>query len=423
MIKHTLLYLSYGLLLFTSCSRQAIPSDKPGENEQPSTSTGYTALLLGENIENPELSALARIDSGGEIEEDVWQQANGTSLAGNPRDLYVSGDKVYILCGEDGDGSNTDGGLIIADARTLKRQKSFALATLQFPKPEGTGPTYKPLLKTPTNVAVIDDSHIYLKDAQGVFRLDAVTGKLTVIEGTYHIANTIQGYGNLESKVASKGLVITNGKLYVGSAGFWSDQSGIMEIAPDRDSISRNMEFNVDLFSGIVKGKDHELLIAQYVRQQQNGVNKASNKISRIDLNTFQQPEILCKPTQISLSPGFYNQSGVAYDGGEYLYLSEIKEEEMETVCKLTLNRIRLSDGKTETVANFKDEAPGTKYLTTNPVINPANQSLYVSVSNTLNEGEKSDSYVLVYDISGEQPVLKHTIGKHTSKTVAIRFL
>lgn len=131
----------------------------------------------------------------------------------------------------------------------------FSLSTLSFKKPEGTGADYKPYLRTPSNIAVLDERNVFIKDAQGLFRLDTTTGILTAVEGTYHIANTAGGAGNLESKVSSKGLVVANGNLYIGSAGFWNDQSGIMEIAPNKNKVNRTLEMVVDLFSGLTAGK------------------------------------------------------------------------------------------------------------------------------------------------------------------------
>lgn len=422
---YTCLYL-LSLFCCMGCSENLLPSENNQGTESNTPNTPhYTpttgVLLLGKSISNPDQGALAYINTQGQLEKDVWQKANGSTLVSMPRDLCICKDKLYILCGTDGNGSSTDGGLIIADTATFKKEKMFSLSTLSFKKPEGTGADYKPYLRTPSNIAVLDERNVFIKDAQGLFRLDTTTGILTAVEGTYHIANTAGGAGNLESKVSSKGLVVANGNLYIGSAGFWNDQSGIMEIAPNKNKVNRTLEMVVDLFSGLTAGKENELLLAQYARPQ-SGVTKRSNKISRIDLTTFQAPETIAKPTQISLSPGFFDKSGVTYDGRNYLYLSEIEETETKVNYKMTLNRISLSDGTSETLADFTDEVSDAQYLTTNPVMDRYSQYLYVSVADEMKEGKPSTSHLLIYDCSGNQPVLVQKISGQTSKTTCIYF-
>lgn len=420
----------FSLFCSMGCS-ETLPSEKDNEETTSGTDDNHPdtpdyapttgVLLLGKNTRNPEQGALAYINSEGHIEADVWQKANGSTLVGTPRDLYIYKDKLYILCGTDGDGANTDGGLIVADTATFKKEKTFALSTLTFKKPEGTGANYQPYLKTPGSLVVLDERNVFIKDAQGLFRFDTTTGILTAIEGTYHIANTAGGGGNLESKVSSKGLVVANGKLYIGSAGFWSEHTGVMEIIPNQDKVNRVLEMPVDLISGLVAGKENQLLLAHYVRPMQ-GSTKRSNKISQIDLATFQTAETIAKPTKISLVPGFFDKSGVTYDGDNYLYLSEIEETETKVNYKMTLNRISLSDGNSETLADFTKEVPDAQYLTTNPVMDKHSQYIYVSVADEMKEGKPSTSHLLIYDCSGNQPVLVQKISGQTSKTVCIYF-
>lgn len=403
------------LLCLTSCSEEYTPSEG---GKDPQKGSGSAVLLLGKSPNNADQGALAYLSPDGVLEEDVWQQANGTTLVSNVRDLFVCQNKLYILCSTDGNGTTTDGGLIVADATTFKKEKSFSLSDLAFEKPEGTGPEYRPYLKTPTSLAVINERNVFIKDAQGLFRFDTTTGVLTAIEGTYHIANTIGGDGNLESKVSSKGLIVANGKLYLGSAGFWSDQSGIMEITPDKNKISRTLEFPVDLVSGLVKGKDNELLLTHYVRG-----TKRSNEVTRVSLDDFQTDETVVKPTTISLAPGFFDKSGVVYDGNQYLYLSEIEETETKVNYLMTLNRINLSDGTSEKLADFKTEVPNAKYLTTTPAMDAQTQYVYISVADNMFEGQASNTSLLIYDCSGEKPVLKQKLSGKTSRTVGIYFI
>lgn len=373
-------------------------------------------LIPGQNLSSPENGALAYISPDGTIEEDIWQKVNGTVLAGKPKDLYVCDGKLYIICGSNGEQQDTDGGLIIADAQTFLKEKTFPISEIEFEKPEGAGPEYKPFLKTPTNIAVIDEKNIFIKDAQGLFRFDSTTEKITPVEGTYHIANTVSGNGNLESKVSSRGMIVSGGKLYIASAGFWGDQSGIFEILPNTDKVNRSLEIPVDLVSGLVKSGDNELMLAHYVRG-----TKRSNKVCRIDLDAFQVTETVA-PTQISLAPGFFDKSGISYLDS-YIYLSEIEESEIKVTQNMTIERISVSDGKSETVVNLKDDEPIAKCLTTNPVMDVKNKCLYVSVADNMYEGKASTSVILVYDCSGETPVLKQKIADKTSRASGIYFM
>lgn len=399
----------------TSGTDDSENTEENTDNTETVNETGV--LILGKSLNNPENGALTYIAPDGTIEEDVWQKANGSMLIGDLHDLFICQNKLYILCGTDSNQQGIDGGLVIADATTFKKEKSFSLSEISFEKPEGTGPEYRPFLKTPSCLAVLDEKNVFIKDAQGLFRFDTTTGKLTAVEGTYHIANTISGNGNLEAKVTSKGLVVADGKLYIGSAGFWGDQSGVFEIIANTDKVNRVLEVPVDLVSGLTKGNENELLLAYYTRG-----TKRSNKICRIDLTTFQTAETIAKPTAISLAPGFFDKCGVAYDGNNYLYLSEIEETETKVNYKMTLNRVSLTDGTSETLADFTEEFPDAKFLTTNPVMDVNNQWVYVSVADNMYEGQPSVNHILVYDCSGEVPVLKQNISGHTSRVSGIYF-
>lgn len=88
----------------------------------------------------------------------------------------------------------------------------------------------------------------------------------------------------------------------------------------------------------------------------------------------------------------------------------------------MTLNRISLSDGTSETLADFTDEVSDAQYLTTNPVMDRYSQYLYVSVADEMKEGKPSTSHLLIYDCSGNQPVLVQKISGQTSKTTCIYF-
>lgn len=410
-MKKLLLCLSWmaSVFLFSACE----PSDAGG-----STGTGYgdAVLIPGQNLSDPERGALAYLAPDGTVEEDIWQKVNGTMLAGKPKDLYVCQGKLYIICGKSDNPQETDGGLIIADARTFKKEKTFPISEIAFDKPEGAGPEYQPYMKTPTNIAVIDEKNIFIKDAQGLFRFDSTTGKITPVEGTYHIANTIMGNGNLESKVSSRGMVVQNGKLYIASAGFWGDQSGLFEILPNTDQVNRVLELPVDLVSGLIAGDANELILAHYVRG-----TKRSNEITRIDPESFQVTGTVA-PTKISLAPGFFDKPGISYLA-PYIYLSEIEESETKVTQKMTIERVSIADGTSETVIRLQDDEPMAKCLTTNPVMDVKNKLLYVSVADNMYEGRASTSFVLVYDCSGSTPVLKQKISDKTSRASGIYFM
>lgn len=131
----------------------------------------------------------------GTVEEDVYGKVNGSAVGNSSQDLNMYGGKIYILSDnatvpDMGSGEAGDGTLVIVDAETFQKEKTFKFEDLKYPRPEGSTDENEMLsLITPLeNITVLDEHNIYLSDSKAMFRLDATTGEMTIVEGSYHSA-------------------------------------------------------------------------------------------------------------------------------------------------------------------------------------------------------------------------------------------
>lgn len=127
----------------------------------------YGTFVLNEgNFGNPP-SSLIFISPENEMTEAAYFEANGTHLGVVSQDLFIANNKMYIISQNGGE----DGMLVIANAETLKKEKGFSKDQLAD-------------LNWPTHVAALDDSHVYIRDNNGVHLFDPTTTSLSLIEGT-----------------------------------------------------------------------------------------------------------------------------------------------------------------------------------------------------------------------------------------------
>ena len=149
-------------------------------------------LNQGASIES---STLTYIAPNGEVEEKVYQKANGTAFGHNAQDLYMYNGKLYILSdnNEENNAHAGDGTLVIADAVTLKREKVFKLNDLVYKRPEGSldENEYLPLILPTSNIVVVDEQNIFFSDQKALFRFNSLDGTLTILEGGYHFGNDV----------------------------------------------------------------------------------------------------------------------------------------------------------------------------------------------------------------------------------------
>lgn len=133
-------------------------------------------FVLNEGNMTTENGSLIYITPDGFVIDDAYKAVNGTELGNVCQDMAICNGKIYIIS-QNGDENalgtkfENDGMLVVLDAKTLKREKSFSKSELS-------------VLDWPTHIAVLDESNVYIRDNKGVYRFDINTKELNFIEGS-----------------------------------------------------------------------------------------------------------------------------------------------------------------------------------------------------------------------------------------------
>lgn len=149
-------------------------------------------FVLNEGNMTTENGSLTYITPEGYVIDDAYKAVNGTELGNVCQDMAFCNGKIYIIS-QNGDVNpvgtkfENDGMLVVLDAKTLKKEKTFS-------KSELSG------LDWPTHIAVLDESHVYIRDNKGVYRFDTNTKELKFIEGS--------------EKAPKSKFVVMDGKVY-----------------------------------------------------------------------------------------------------------------------------------------------------------------------------------------------------------------
>lgn len=385
--------------------------DKGGNGSTGGTSNvqvGYAdpdgVLILNQGAPRLENGTVTWIAPDGTVEEDVYGKVNGSAVGNTAQDLWLSGDKIYILSdntvtpesGEPGDGT-----LVIVDAETFRKVKSFQFDDLLFPRPEGSKDENEmlPLMTPLENILVFDEHNIYLSDPKALFRLDAATGEMTIVEGSYAFGN--QG-NTIESIVSTRGLVVIGDRFYCGGGGFWSETK-LFEFTKGSDKVGRTLNISGEFISGICRTGDHEIVVGTCGR-----TGEKKSYLTFVDTETMTQTRK--KSINADISADLMNSSGITL-AGDYLYFA---------AGGLTVSRVSLTTWQVEEYIHVQDDVPEARYLTCNVVADPERMLLYVSVSDDLNEARTANGNLLVYDCSGDKPRLVQNIVNKASYPVNI---
>lgn len=400
-----------GLLIFSGCSDN--PEDPgtqpPSTNPEPPAYLGGYAdpdgvLILnqGAAIEN---SSLTYITPEGNIEQNVYQKVNGSAFGHGGQDLYMHNGKLYILSTNKDvyQKHEGDGTLVIADAVTLKREKVFKFDELKYPRPEGSldENEFLPLVTPLRNIVVIDEKNIFFSDQKALFRFDSTTGQLNIVEDSYHFGN--QG-NTIEAVAGTKGMVVIGDYIYTGGGGFWAS-TRLLEFKKGENKATRILpDLKGEFISGVCQTGEREIMIATCGRS-----GSTKSYFIFVNLDTWE----IVKEKQVSadISAEFFDTPGIAL-AGDYVYFC---------AGKTSVSRISLKTWKVEeNIIDLTKDAPNAKYLNCNAIADPIKKYLYVAVSDEYYETTISNGNLLVYDCSGETPVLVKNIENKTSYPVGI---
>lgn len=165
---------------------------------------------------------LSFISPKGIITDSVYYKENdGELLGGVSQDLYIVGNKMYIVS-QNGGGA---GYLVVANAETLKKEKNYQSELEEK-------------VSMPTHVAVLGDDDIYLRDSKGVKVFHPSTGEVSLINGT--------------EGASQKTMLVLNDKVYA------CVRSTVVEIKSGEKS--NEVEFDGKV-TGIVKSSDGKIWV------------------------------------------------------------------------------------------------------------------------------------------------------------------
>lgn len=397
--------------LLAGCTSE---SDSEGNGGQggstPQQPTGYAdpdgVLILNQGAPRMENGSVTYLAPDGSVVEHLYRTVNGTEPGNTSQDLWLCDGKYYLMSNNStepdlGSGKAGDGSIVIVDAATFRREKVFTFDELKFPRPEGSLDENEmiPAVTPLENIAVLDEHNVFFSDGQGMYRLDAATGKMNIVKGSYAFGN--QG-NTIETVVSTRGMTVIGDHLYCAGGGFWSETK-LFEFTRGSDEVTRELPLKGEFISGICRTGDHELLVATCGRS-----GSTKSYLTYVDTDSWSIT--LERPLNADISAEFMNSSGVTL-AGDYLYFA---------AGSLTVSRLSLKTWEVEEYIHVTDDAPQARYLTCNVVADPERQLLYVSVSNELGEAIVSDGNILVYDCSGEEPVLKNNLVNRGSYPVNI---
>ena len=173
-----------------------------------------------------ENGSLLYISPDGQIYNRVYNNANGASLGNVSQDIFIDGEKMYIISQNGktnplGLGFENDGMLIVANSETLQKVASYTdeLSTLSWP----------------SHVAVLDEEHIFIRDNAGVYRFNSTNEELQLISGS--------------ARAAKNRMAVVNDKVF-----FYSGRN-LSVIVKDNDAVSATIDMGATI-SGIEKSKD-----------------------------------------------------------------------------------------------------------------------------------------------------------------------
>lgn len=413
MMKKFYSYFLMGCLMLTACSDDNVgmagpepeePDNGNVDDNPPTALTGYAdpagVLILSGGIYTLENAFLTFISPEGEVEKDAYAEVNRSELGNDGVALYLCGDKQYILCNDwrKVEGKENNGLLIVADAETLEKEKSFSRADMLFRHP--VNDKLEEVDVNLSGIAVLDPQNIFIF-AQGLLRFDSTTGELRLVEGAYGIGNA--GSANtVESIVSSRGAMVVDGCLYAATGGFWST-TALLEFAKGKDEVNRRLELGRgDLVSGMCLTDEGTLVVATYTRGRETGY------LSFVDLDRWTVTDQ--KIISANISPALHYNSGIAYLNG-YIYFTGAEESNFTMASHTTLSRYSVETGRVEKdIVDFKSDEADANLLDCNIVADRNSGCIYVATSKENWEGVISDTNILVYDCNGEVPRLVRKI-------------
>lgn len=394
---HSLILLTAVSLFTAACSTDK--DDNPGPGESGTGGRGYAAsdgvFVVNEGPDVYASGSLVYIAPDGTASEsDPYEAVNHSQMGYMGQDMYLCDGKYYILCQNEtykGGTSSGDGQLIVVDAETLTRVAAYDTDVLRADMSQTDDD--ENILQDPTNVAVLDEHNVFIRDNRGVSRFDCTTRKMVRLEGTYRWAN---GGGNLAGNVYPQGIAVINDRVYV-AAGGWSMATddmrfGIYEFTKGAAGINRSLGIsNSSKISGLCADGGYLWVATTIYEDQIGGTTRGENAVYKVD------PETLSIVKSYSIRKGTLTPvsrtSSIAVLGDNIYY----------TGGTTSIYRFNTADNTTTLLGDATAFDPEARVLYNNIAVNPANGYVYMTTIGEYSATGYATNNILVFDVSGDE--------------------
>lgn len=332
-------------------------------------------FVLNEGNMTTENGSLTYITPEGYVLTNAYKFINGGELGNVAQDMAFCNGKIYIIS-QNGDTNavgtsfQNDGMLIIADAKTLKKIKSYKKEELS-------------VLDWPSHIAVLDERNVFIRDNAGIYRLNTETDELTLINGT-------------EGAPKSR-FVTMNGKVYTYKAGLIG---GIIEISADNDNANKiNFPYRLDIdineVLGIQAAEDGDMWVMSF------GFGKTAIGKFNLTDKTIIQRQINIKPSVGSAGVAFAAKGNVFYyaDGTSIYRMTFDANPELSAESGLEAEEMLVDLSSLDSKAGLIYNGLG---------INPTTNLVYINTIKSFAQFQENMIWAFDFDASKDEPVAKY---------------
>lgn len=338
--------------------------------------------ILNEGSMTTENGSLIYIDPKGNLKENIYRAANGTSLGNVAQDMYIHAGEIYIISqngtkNPEGSVFTNDGMLIVADANTMKRNASYDKEISNT-------------LDWPSHIAVLDKENVFIRDNKGVYIFNRTTKALQYIEGTKGAAKRPMAVA--DSKVFVEGP----GKIYVLQKG--------------ATSVSKSID--LPRLSGIVKAPDGHIY-ASTAASSREGIPASIIKINAKTYDIIQKNEI--KEKDFTLAGTFAasaNFTVKADPNGDKIYYSGVGTK---------IWRHNFKTGESKMVVDVNVAHPGYTQTYNTVAVHPITGKVYLNRLKGFSLQYLINS-ICVFNDNGESLTLEKTYDNYTRFPAGIFF-
>ncbi|MFD2036017.1 DUF5074 domain-containing protein [Belliella marina] len=283
----------------------------------------FGTFVLNEGNMTSGNGSLIFISPQGYITEKAYYEANGTNLGSTSQDLFISGERIYIVS-QNGNKSGGDGILVVADSETLVKKAAYQeeLETLSWP----------------SHVATLGTDDVYIRDNAGVHLFNTSSKDLILVKGT--------------ERALKNRMAVVKDKVFV------PFQNSVKVIEQGKDSISYSIDFGANV-TGVIKSSDNNIWVST------SGFPSKINKIDASDYSVIKTNEI----SEINLGAGWGATPAISAVG-DTLYFSN---------ANTTIYRHIFASNTTLKMTNVKDHVENANIVYNNLAVHPKSGQVYIN--------------------------------------------